>query len=199
VFAKSKVRFTNFTRLSPMSMIKSHMIGKFICLRGTVLRVSSIKVYVESIQFMCHECKEKLLVNFIDGKWEQPNRCKNNDCKSKIFTPEKHSAKTSFYQRIRLQEIETDMQSINAGKMPKTIDCEIRDDLVDACVSGDIVTVCGIMKTEQQGNMGFGQGKKNKALQTSYIDVNSIKNSNKEYFLSVLDSPGGNQVGRLNM
>lgn len=42
------------------------------------------------------------------------------------------------------------MQSINAGKMPKTIECEIRDDLVDACVSGDIVTVCGIMKTEQQ-------------------------------------------------
>ena len=82
------------------------------------------------------------------------------------------------------------MQSINAGKMPKTIDCEIRDDLVDACISGDIVTLCGIMKTELQGDQkgGFANRNKNKALQTSYIDVNSIKNSNKEYFLSVLDN-----------
>ncbi len=43
------VRFTNFSQVFPLSMIKSHLINKFICLRGTVLRVSSIKVLVESI------------------------------------------------------------------------------------------------------------------------------------------------------
>ena len=37
---------------------------------------------------------------------------------------------------------------MNAGKMPKTIDCEIWDDQIDSCISGDVVTVCGIMKTE---------------------------------------------------
>lgn len=42
---------------------------------------------------------------------------------------------------------------MNAGKLPKTIDCEIRDDLIDSCISGDIVTVCGIMKTEMQNDM----------------------------------------------
>ena len=47
-----------------------------------------------------------------------------------------------------MQEIENDIKDINAGKMPKTIDCEIKDDLIDSVISGDIVTICGIMKTE---------------------------------------------------
>ena len=75
--------------------------------------------------------------------------------------------------------------------MPKTIDCEIKDDLIDSCISGDIVTVCGIMKTEAQNDMkgyggggGRGGGQKNKALHASYIDVNSIKISNTDLFFS---------------
>ena len=71
--------------------------------------------------------------------------------------------------------------------MPKTIETEIKNDLIDTCISGDIVTICGIMKTEVQsdGPKGFGGGNaKNRALHASYIDVNSIKNSNTEYFLS---------------
>ena len=32
--------------------------------------------------------------------------------------------------------------------MPKTIDCEIKDDLIDSCISGDIITICGVLKTE---------------------------------------------------
>ena len=68
--------------------------------------------------------------------------------------------------------------------MPKTIECEIKNDLIDSCISGDIVTICGIMKTEvQSDNKGFGKANKNRALHASYIDVNSIKNSNTEYFL----------------
>ena len=48
------------------------------------------------------------------------------------------------------------------------------------------MTICGIMKTEVQSDIkGFaGKQGKNRALHASYIDVNSIKNSNTEYFLS---------------
>ena len=78
--------------------------------------------------------------------------------------------------------------------MPKTIDCEIKDDLIDSCISGDIVTICGIMKTELQNDMkGFGGragGNRNRALHSSYIDVNSIRTSNQEFFLSTAFSSG---------
>ena len=96
------VRFYNYSQLFPLSQIKSHLINKFVCLRGTVLRVSSIKVLVESIQFQCHDCKSKILLTFVDGKWETPNRCVSLDCRSRIFNPEKHTARTSFFQRLRL-------------------------------------------------------------------------------------------------
>jgi DNA helicase MCM8 len=98
----------------------------------------------------------------------------------------KHTAKTSFFQRLRLQEIDTDFKDLNAGKMPKTIDCEIKDDLIDSCISGDVVTICGIMKTELQNDIrgrGGGGMNKNKALHASYIDVHSIKTANSELFL----------------
>ncbi len=36
------------------------------------------------------------------------------------------------------------------------------------------------------------KGNKNKALHASYIDVNSIKNSNTEYFLSTAIAPANN-------
>jgi DNA helicase MCM8 len=124
------------------------LINNYLCFRGTVLRVSSIKVLVESIQFSCLDCKSKIYIVFIDGKWEVPNKCINVDCKGKSFNPEKHTTKTSFYQRIKVQEIENDINDLNAGKMPKTIECEIKNDLIDSCISGDIVTICGTLKTE---------------------------------------------------
>ena len=70
--------------------------------------------------------------------------------------------------------------------MPKTIDCEIRDDQIDSCISGDVVTVCGIMKTEIQNEQKsfnhWGGPNNNKGLYASYIEVNSIKNTNNEVF-----------------
>jgi DNA replicative helicase MCM subunit Mcm2 (Cdc46/Mcm family) len=51
------------------------------------------------------------------------------------------------------------------------------------------------MKTELQNDIkGFGGQKcnKNKALHASYIDVNSIKNSNTEFFLTTAISPTAN-------
>ena len=86
--------------------------------------------------------------------------------------------------------MENDIKDINAGKMPKTIDCEIKDDLIDSVISGDIVTICGIMKTELQNDMkGFGGrsgggNRQIKALHSSYIDVNSVKTSNTEFFMT---------------
>ena len=61
--------------------------------------------------------------------------------------------------------------------MPKTLDCEFKDDLIDTCISGDIITICGIMKTELQND--GPRGLKNKALHASYIDTQSVKTANQ--------------------
>ena len=35
------------------------------------------------------------------------------------------------------------------GRIPKTIDCELKENLVDTVISGDIVVMNGILRTEQ--------------------------------------------------
>lgn len=32
------------------------------------------------------------------------------------------------------------------GRVPRTVECELTEDLVDACIPGDIVTVIGIIR-----------------------------------------------------
>ena len=32
------------------------------------------------------------------------------------------------------------------GRVPRTVECELTEDLVDLCIPGDIVTVVGIIK-----------------------------------------------------
>ena len=86
------VRLYNYNVVYPLSQIKSHLIHKYVCLRGTVLRVSSIKVIVEAITFQCYDCKSHIPLAFLDGKWETPNRCVSADCRSRIFNAEKHTA-----------------------------------------------------------------------------------------------------------
>jgi DNA replicative helicase MCM subunit Mcm2 (Cdc46/Mcm family) len=45
---------------------------------------------------------------------------------------------TTDWQKVRLQEIITD-ESREDGRMPRTIECELIDDLVDKCIPGDEV------------------------------------------------------------
>ena len=45
----------------------------------------------------------------------------------------------------RLQERASDDHR-EAGRIPRTIDCELTADLVDSCVPGDMVTVTAVVK-----------------------------------------------------
>ena len=45
----------------------------------------------------------------------------------------------------RLQEIVSDDRR-EAGRIPRTIDCELTADLVDSCVTGDMVTITAVVK-----------------------------------------------------
>lgn len=66
-------------------------------------------------------------------------------CKSKSLLPDRAAAVTTDWQKVRLQEIVTD-ESREDGRMPRTIECELTDDLVDKCIPGDEV-LCFMQRT----------------------------------------------------
>ena len=47
--------------------------------------------------------------------------------------------------RFRIQEKLPDNQ-LDSGRIPRTVECELSDDLVDLVVPGDVVCVSGIIK-----------------------------------------------------
>ena len=86
-------------------------------------------------------------------------KCTTSECNGKIFTPVRRSSQTidsqtirfvvvatiTMVTTIRLQEQVSD-DRCEAGRIPRTIDCELTGDLVDSCVPGDVVTITAVVK-----------------------------------------------------
>ena len=78
---------------------------------------------------------------FADGRYTPPGGC-GGKCKARSLEPDRPSANTIDWQQVRIQEIVSDDQA-DQGRIPRTIDCELTEDLVDKCVPGDVVTLSG--------------------------------------------------------
>ena len=50
----------------------------------------------------------------------------------------------TYHLKVRLQELEE--KEKGGGRVPRTIDIELLEDVCDTCVPGDVVTVTGVVK-----------------------------------------------------
>ena len=74
-------------------------------------------------------------------------QCPTSECRGRTFTPLRSSTLTQTidWQTVRVQEISGDDRR-EAGRIPRTIECELTADLVDSCVPGDMVTITAVVK-----------------------------------------------------
>ena len=182
ILKKSKrrviTRIYNLPFLTSLPDIKSNIISHYIAIKGIILKTSPVKLLTKSMKFICMECHKSFNRKFIDGIYIPPSCCDNAPkCKSKVFQPDKSSAQTILYQRIKLQEIDEDSGS---GRVPRNLDCELKENLVSCVISGDTVIFNGILKTEafedNKGNGGAAGKKNQQGLFNMYMDVNSVLN-----------------------
>ena len=90
--------------LTPMRSLKSDKIGKLVAVRGSVIRVSSLRPMVSLMEFACPRCGACTQVPLQDGKYAPPSKCPSAGCQVKNLTPVRSSADTRDWQKIRLQE-----------------------------------------------------------------------------------------------
>lgn len=171
------VRLINFGPVTALKNLKANYFGKFVAIRGTVVRVGSVKPFVTKMAFSCNSCGEDQTINFPEGKYILPMKCASRECRGKIFVPQRCSpcTETIDWQTIKIQEIMSDDQR-EAGRIPRTVECELTFGLVDSCVPGDVVTINGIVKvttTESDSN----SKSKDKSLYLLYIHAISVSNS----------------------
>lgn len=74
---------------------------KLVSVRGTAVKVSTVRPLVVEMSFECFKCKQGITRIFPDGKFSPPSTCNLNGCKSKIFNPLRSTAQTIDFQKIR--------------------------------------------------------------------------------------------------
>ncbi|KAL3137862.1 hypothetical protein ABBQ38_005115 [Trebouxia sp. C0009 RCD-2024] len=131
--------------LRHIRQLKSSSIGKVVSVKGTVVRISAVKPLIQSMTFTCTRCGGDLEVRFIDGIYSPPTSCGLDGCRSKSFKPQKNSAQSIDWQKIRIQEL-SQADKEEAGRVPRTLEVELTRGLVDSCSAGDVVTALGIIK-----------------------------------------------------
>ncbi|MCL7036690.1 hypothetical protein MKW94_027520 [Papaver nudicaule] len=174
--------------------LKAAYIGKLVSVRGTVVKVSTVRPLVMQMTFECPKCSSKIARIFPDGKFSPPAVCTLQGCKSRNFNPIRKTAKPIDFQKIRIQEL-LKSENHEEGRVPRTVECELSEDLVDACIPGDVVTVTGIVKVINN-YMDIGGGKsrnKNQGLYYLYLEAVSVTNSKSQSTTDAKDT--GDVVG----
>ncbi|KAF9162887.1 DNA replication licensing factor mcm8 [Actinomortierella ambigua] len=130
---KLTIRFSGFDRITHGKDLKANLIGKLVCVRGTVVRASGVKPFARGVGY---------------------------------------ETETVDWQSIRIQQKLPD-DKLDAGRVPRTIECEVTKELVDKVVPGDVIEVTGIVKAIQSDD-SKSRTKTGNTMFLLYIDVSYI-------------------------
>uniref|UniRef100_A0A8C8VKP9 DNA helicase MCM8 n=1 Tax=Pelusios castaneus TaxID=367368 RepID=A0A8C8VKP9_9SAUR len=180
-------RVYNYDPLTQLKNVRANCYGKYVALRGTVVRVSNIKPLCTKMAFICSTCGEVQSFPLPDGKYSLPTKCPLPECHGRSFSADRSSPLTATvdWQSIKVQELMSEDQR-EAGRIPRTIECELVQDLVDSCVPGDMVTITGIVKVSNTEE-GTSRNKNDKCMFLLYIEANSVSNSKGQKVMNFED------------
>ncbi|VDO04572.1 unnamed protein product [Rodentolepis nana] len=137
---------------TPLRSLRAHHLGDLISIRATVARLGPIRPLCCRLCFRCGLCEtEQVLVIEDDGCFATPTKCPEKGCRSRIFHPIYSSPSTLVIdtRTLLIQESDEDDsnqdQQSTTGRVPRSITCFVDRDLVESCVPGDFVHVCGVV------------------------------------------------------
>uniref|UniRef100_A0A7C4H780 DNA helicase n=1 Tax=Ignisphaera aggregans TaxID=334771 RepID=A0A7C4H780_9CREN len=144
--------------------LRSIHIGKLIAIEGIVVRATPpIQKIVKAV--FRHECGNEVVEQVVGEIIEKPIQCPY--CRKTGGSWRLIVEKSQYrdFQRLVIQERPEEMP---AGRMPRSIEVDVYDDLVDVARPGDRVTVVGIPKIRTP------ESKKTRSIYTMFIDANNI-------------------------
>jgi DNA helicase MCM8 len=128
------------------------------------------------MKFECPKCGGPTTLILEDGKFEFPEKCGSPGCyiRGTSLKPDRMTALTVDSQRIKIQELD---EKSAEGRIPRTVEVELTGDLVEACIPGDIVNVCGVVKSVNAEVQAGRTGKRARenTLFLLYINANSVR------------------------
>lgn len=143
------------------------MINNFIRFEAVVLKVYQTKLMAVSLEFECSDCKGSFTHYLTDGQYKQPSKCEGEKkkCNGKYFTLKKEKVKTTFIQRLKVQEIDSE------DRTPRQIMCQLRENNVGKIITGETIKLAGLIKTESSE---YEKDKKTQGIFVPFVLINSL-------------------------
>jgi len=144
-----RLRVKGLDKTTVIRDIRAEQVGKFIQVEGIMTRASEVKPEVKEAVFKCLRCGEPNRVMQIDEVFREPLVCENPNCSRRgPFKLEVESSEFRDWQSIRVQERP---EELRGGRMPRQLDCIIKDDFVDKAVPGNHIVASGVLRVFQEG------------------------------------------------
>mmetsp|Transcript_29193 Transcript_29193/g.94096 ORF Transcript_29193/g.94096 Transcript_29193/m.94096 type:complete len:589 (-) Transcript_29193:1534-3300(-) len=201
------IRVFSMSPLTPIRSLKADKIGCLVSVRGSVIRVAPLRPFVTSMTFLCPRCQATSIFPLSDGRYEQPPGCPASGCRAKQLVPDRRYSATRDWQKVKIQEApggsnEYEADNSSYGRVPRQMDVELSEGLIDCCVPGDVLEVVGIVKSMEtiaDGSSGRFAPSTNKprCMFLLYIDAISVRNTRASQRSqgSMANSSTGSQAG----
>ncbi|EFA06449.1 DNA helicase MCM8 [Tribolium castaneum] len=175
-----RARLINYEPIQQIKDIRVNNYGRLISLKGTVIKAANVKIMYQYMAFSCATCTGIQVVKQPDNIFTVPNKCLTEGCKARSNFQALHSSpftRTISWQHIKIQELIGNDEFEN-GRVPRTLECELTEDLVNSCVPGDDVTITGVIKVRNNAETSYKN--KEKSVFLLYLDVVSVVNNKNQ-------------------
>ncbi|MHA1885062.1 MAG: minichromosome maintenance protein MCM, partial [Promethearchaeota archaeon] len=159
----------------PLREMRAKDIDSLIWSNGILVRCSTIRPKLINATFECAVCGSKFDVIQLTSRIKWPNFCNNKRCKAKTQSDFRLISKSSEFidwQSIMIQELP---EELPPGRIPRSVQAILTNDLVDTVKPGDRINIMGIFKSVlAQSTKSY-----NSTLFKTFIDVNCIDPEDK--------------------
>ena len=173
-FPLVRARLENYDNLVPLNQLRSNYLHQLVVVQGTVVKVGPLTVLNTWLAWQCVSCRGETVV-FQDGGHKPPSRCPHGCRNQRNFVPLRLSRSTVTVDRqvVRLQEVLEE----DGGRVPRTVEVELVEDLTDTCIPGDTVRVSGVVRTSEA--RARKQNKKSDSQFLLYVSAVGLTNSRR--------------------
>jgi replicative DNA helicase Mcm len=183
------VRLRGLPAETPLRRIGAEQIGKLVVLNGIIVRATAVYPLIIKSVFRCVSCGESINLEQSNQFLRTPQECPSCNRRRGFELSPKESIFINS-QRVTIQERP---EELPPGQLPRQINIELKDDIVDIARPGDRINIIGTINLiRRQGRGGIYR------IFDFILEANNIEVSSRETELLELSQEDEDEIRKLS-